>query len=115
MPGSPTLSAAHRCCARLVIPPVGRANCGTQYPVWRGESACFCVRSHFGNWVYISADLYSGFRAHHDPLFLHLDDIALQRPRWWTRDVLAVEIKVPVVAGAPDVSEVRPVLHDASE
>src|SRR5262249_15857866 len=28
--------------------------------VWRGGSACFCVRSRPGNWVHISAELYQG-------------------------------------------------------
>src|SRR5215510_7161307 len=57
----------------------------------------------------------SGVQAHHDPLLLYLDDIALQWPRRWACNILAVEIKVSVVTGAPDVAEVGSVLHDAGE
>ena len=41
--------------------------------------------------------------------------IALQRSRRWASNVDSVEIIVTIMARAPDVTEVGPVLNDASE
>src|SRR6266542_3735898 len=57
----------------------------------------------------------SGALAHHDLVSAHVHDEAVERARGRALDVLAVQIVVPVVAGAPDMAHVGTVLHGAVE
>src|SRR5437588_8631034 len=48
-----------------------------------------------------------------DIVTTHVDFEFFQRPRWWSTDVLSVQVVLPVVASAPDLFSFRSVLHDA--
>lgn len=53
--------------------------------------------------------------AHHHTISTHIDSILLQRFGGWAGDVFAVQVKMAVVTGTPDMAEVSSVLDDAGE
>ena len=55
----------------------------------------------------------SGPEAHHDLRPTHVDVVGRQGLGWWAGDVAPVQVEVAVVARAPDVAEILPVLDRA--
>ncbi len=52
---------------------------------------------------------------HYYTISAHIDVVLFQRPGRRACDVLSVQIVMTVMAGAPDMIEVGPVLNDASQ
>ena len=50
---------------------------------------------------------------HHDIITACIHLVLFQRPGWWATDVLAAQIVLPVMTGAPNLFRVVAILDDA--
>lgn len=62
----------------------------------------------------VNSSRLCGF-AHHHAISTQIHCILFQGFGWWAADIFSVQIEVAVVASAPNMVEVGPVLDDASE